>query len=81
MELGNEYTFRYGKRHRSSEVIEDLPYPRNLIPSLGRSPSACALKKGVWFEERLKELAKESVVEAYNGTMFTISPALPADAT
>lgn len=65
LELGDEYTLRYGKRHRSSEVIENLPYPRNLVPSRGRSPFACAFKKGAGFEEKLKELAKESVVEAY----------------
>ncbi len=66
LELCDEYTFRYGKVHASQEVIEGLPYPSDYIPSLGQTPFACAFKKGAWFEEELKEMARdESVVEAY----------------
>lgn len=65
LELCDEYTARYGKEHASQSVIESLPYPRDLIPSLGQTPFACAFKKGAWFEDELKELAQESVVEAY----------------
>lgn len=65
LELCDEYTERYGKVHASQEVIEQLPYPRDYIPSRGQTQFACAFKKDQWYNEQLHDLAKESVVEAY----------------
>lgn len=65
LELCDEYTERYGKEHASQSVIENLPYPSKLIPSLGETKFKPAFKKGTWYNEKLHEIAQTDVVLAY----------------
>lgn len=55
LEVGDEYTYRYGKTHKSSGVIESLPYPD--LPKTGLTTWPKCVS------EPLKEIP--DVVEAY----------------
>src|SRR5574343_564592 len=41
LELCQEYTYRYGKRHKTQSVLEDMPYPS--IPDVGLTNFALAM--------------------------------------
>jgi hypothetical protein len=42
LHLGFEYTYRYGKTHKSIGVIKSLPYPEHL-PDIPQTPFALAM--------------------------------------
>ena len=41
VELGSEFEIRYGKKHKSIELIEKLPFPTNLTMTGFDSPPQC----------------------------------------
>jgi hypothetical protein len=56
LELGKEYTYRYGKRHKSIEVIEWCIINKPNIPDIGFTKPAMAMPD---------EFKVDSVVESY----------------
>ena len=56
LELGKEYTYRYGKRHKSIEVIEWCIVNKPNIPDIGFTTPAMAMPD---------EFKVDSVVESY----------------
>jgi hypothetical protein len=56
LELGKEYTYRYGKRHKSIEVIEWCIVNKPNIPDIGFTKPAMAMPD---------EFKVDSVVESY----------------
>ena len=56
LELGKEYTYRYGKRHKSIEVIEWCIINKPNIPDIGFTTPAMAMPD---------EFKVDSVVESY----------------
>jgi len=56
LELGKEYTYRYGKRHKSIEVIEWCIVNKPNIPDIGFTKPAMAMPD---------EFKTDSVVESY----------------
>ena len=56
LELGKEYTYRYGKRHKSIDVIEWCIVNKPNIPDIGFTKPAMAMPD---------EFKVDSVVESY----------------